>query len=197
VLHGQISLGHHRAVDLQPPVDPANARELANAQSGAGDCGAMGQRKIVEHSTDDAPSPGDPDSVVCPRSARRLERSDMFEHTRAFSGFSVDDIPAAKRFYGETLGIRVSEENGMLTLHIAGDRDTLIYPKPDHTPATFTILNFPVDDIESAVDELTSRGIRFESYEGADGKGIFRRVGPPIAWFKDPAGNILSVLQLS
>ncbi|GAA4584892.1 VOC family protein [Planotetraspora phitsanulokensis] len=121
----------------------------------------------------------------------------MFEHTRAFSGFSVDDIPAAKRFYGETLGIPVSEEHGMLTLHIAGDRDTLIYPKPDHTPATFTILNFPVDDIESAVDALAARGVRFETYEGSDDKGIFRRVGPPIAWFKDPAGNILSVLQQS
>ncbi|GII32848.1 VOC family protein [Planotetraspora mira] len=121
----------------------------------------------------------------------------MFEHTRAFSGFSVDDIPAAKRFYGETLGIRVSEENGMLTLHIAGDRNTLIYPKPDHTPATFTILNFPVDDIESAVDELASRGVQFEFYDGTDDKGVFRRVGPPIAWFKDPAGNILSVLQQS
>ena len=120
----------------------------------------------------------------------------MFEHTKAFSGFSVDDIPAAKRFYGETLGLTVSEENGMLTLHIAGDRPTLIYPKPDHTPATFTILNFPVEDIDAAVDELAGRGITFDRSDGADQKGIFRLGGPYIAWFKDPAGNILSVLQL-
>ena len=119
----------------------------------------------------------------------------MFEHTRAFSGFSVDDIPAARRFYGETLGLRVSEDHGMLTLHIAGDRDTLVYPKPDHTPASFTILNFPVDDIEAAVDALTERGVVCEKYDGADPKGIFREVGPPIAWFRDPAGNVLSILQ--
>ncbi|MGH2572988.1 MAG: VOC family protein [Actinomycetota bacterium] len=121
----------------------------------------------------------------------------MFEHTKAFSGFSVDDIPRAKQFYSETLGLRVSEEHGMLHLHIAGDRDTLIYPKEDHTPATYTILNFPVDDIDKAVDELAARGVRFERYEGAqqDEKGIFRGEGPFIAWFKDPAGNVLSVLQ--
>ena len=121
----------------------------------------------------------------------------MFEHTKAFSGFSVDDIPKAKQFYGETLGLRVSEEYGMLTLHIAGDRDTLIYPKEDHTPATFTILNFPVDDVDKAVDELAARGVRFERYDGAeqDEKGINRGGGPLIAWFKDPAGNILSVIQ--
>jgi catechol 2,3-dioxygenase-like lactoylglutathione lyase family enzyme len=124
----------------------------------------------------------------------------MFENTKAFSGFSVDDVPRAKQFYGETLGLRVSEENGMLTLHIAGDRPTLVYPKADHSPASFTILNFPVDDIEKAVDELTDRGVRFERYEGTeletDEKGIFRGGGPPIAWFKDPAGNALSVIQL-
>jgi catechol 2,3-dioxygenase-like lactoylglutathione lyase family enzyme len=121
----------------------------------------------------------------------------MFEHTRAFSGFSADDIAKARQFYGETLGLRVSEENGLLTLHIAGDRDTVIYPKEDHTPATYTILNFPVDDIDDAVDELAARGVRFERYEGAeqDEKGIHRGGGPLIAWFKDPAGNILSVLQ--
>jgi len=121
----------------------------------------------------------------------------MFEHTRAFSGFSVDDIPKAKQFYSETLGLRVSEEHGMLQLHIAGDRDTLIYPKEDHTPATYTILNFPVDDIDTTVDQLAARGVRFERYDGADQdeKGIFRGEGPPIAWFKDPAGNVLSVLQ--
>ena len=119
----------------------------------------------------------------------------MFENTKAFSGFSVDDIEAARRFYGEVLGLRISEANGMLTLHIAGDRDTLVYPKRDHTPATFTILNFPVDDIESAVDELRARGAEFETYENLDERGIFRGQGPLIAWFKDPAGNILSVLQ--
>ncbi len=120
----------------------------------------------------------------------------MLEKSKAFSGFSTDDIPKAKRFYAETLGIRVSEENGMLTLHLAGDRDTLIYPKENHTPATFTILNFPVDDVESTVDELTARGVTFERLEGTDEKGIQRQYGPPIAWFTDPAGNILSVIQL-
>jgi predicted enzyme related to lactoylglutathione lyase len=124
----------------------------------------------------------------------------MFEHTKAFSGFSVDDIPRAKQFYGEILGIRVSEEYGMLHLHIAGDQDILIYPKEDHTPATFTILNFPVDDIEQAVDELTNKGVTFEQYENVtDDRGILRGIsvgrGPDIAWFQDPAGNILSVLQ--
>jgi catechol 2,3-dioxygenase-like lactoylglutathione lyase family enzyme len=124
-----------------------------------------------------------------------MERSTMFEHTKAFSGFSVDDVPKAERFYRETLGLRVSEEHGMLTLHIAGDRDTLIYPKEDHTPAAFTILNFPVDDIAAAVDELAGRGVQLEHYESTDDKGIMRDRGPAIAWFKDPAGNILSVIQ--
>jgi catechol 2,3-dioxygenase-like lactoylglutathione lyase family enzyme len=119
----------------------------------------------------------------------------MFQHTKAFSGYSVDNIAKAKQFYTETLGLRVSEEDGMLTLHLAGDRDTLIYPKDDHTPATFTILNFPVHDIDGAVDQLAARGVQFERYERVDQKGIFRDVGPDIAWFKDPAGNILSVLQ--
>ena len=123
----------------------------------------------------------------------------MFENTKAFSGFSVDDVQRAKEFYGETLGLKVSEEHGLLFLHIAGGRDTLVYPKPDHVPATFTILNFPVDDIEKAVDELSAQGVRFERYLGTemetDEKGIFRGGGPLIAWFKDPAGNVLSVLQ--
>jgi catechol 2,3-dioxygenase-like lactoylglutathione lyase family enzyme len=119
----------------------------------------------------------------------------MFQHTKAFSGFSVDDIPKARQFYGETLGLTVTEEHGMLTLHLAGDRPTLVYPKKDHTPATFTILNFPVADIESTVDELAARGVTFERYPNVDAKGIFREMGPPIAWFKDPAGNVLSVLQ--
>lgn len=120
----------------------------------------------------------------------------MFEKSKAFSGFSVADLPQADKFYSETLGLRVSEENGMLTLHIAGDRDTLVYPKDDHMPATYTILNFPVDDIEAAVDELANRGVVFEHYDWVDEKGINRQGGPLIAWFNDPAGNILSVLQL-
>jgi catechol 2,3-dioxygenase-like lactoylglutathione lyase family enzyme len=122
----------------------------------------------------------------------------MFNNTKAFSGFSVPDVDAAREFYGGTLGIETSEENGLLTLHIAGDRPTLVYPKPDHDPATFTILNFPVDDIEAAVDELADRGVEFERYDGADQdeRGIFRGEGPLIAWFKDPAANILSVIQL-
>ncbi len=123
----------------------------------------------------------------------------MFENTRAFSGFAVDDVAKATQFYSDTLGLRVSEANGILTLHIAGDRPTIVYPKPHHTPATFTVLNFPVADIEAAVDGLTERGVQFERYEGTpaetDAKGIFRGGGPLIAWFKDPAGNILSVLQ--
>ena len=121
----------------------------------------------------------------------------MFENTKAFSGFSVDDVPEAKKFYSETLGLRVSEEYGMLWLHIAGEWDILVYPKPGHTAASFTILNFPVDDIEKAVDELAERGVRFERYDDSDTdeKGIFRGEGPLIAWFKDPAGNVLSVLQ--
>jgi catechol 2,3-dioxygenase-like lactoylglutathione lyase family enzyme len=121
----------------------------------------------------------------------------MFTNTKAYSGFSVDDVPEAKKFYSETLGLRVSEQYGLLLLHIAGDRDTLVYPKLDHTPASFTILNFPVDDIDKAVDELAERGVRFERYDGfdMDEKGIYRGGGPYIAWFKDPAGNILSVLQ--
>lgn len=122
----------------------------------------------------------------------------MFGSTKAFSGFSVDDIGAAKEFYSETLGLHVSEDHGLLTLHIAGDRDVLVYPKPDHTPASFTILNFPVEDIDRAVDDLSERGVQFERYEGfdQDARGIARSQGGPlIAWFTDPAGNVLSVLQ--
>ena len=125
----------------------------------------------------------------------------MFRNTRAFSGFSVDNVQKAKAFYGEKLGLEVSdvpEMENLLELHIAGGAKVLIYPKPDHTPATFTILNFPVDDIDSAVDELAERGVTFEQYEGfeQDEKGISRDPnGPPIAWFRDPAGNILSVLE--
>ena len=122
----------------------------------------------------------------------------MLAESKAFSGFAVDDIEKARKFYGETLGLETSEENGMLTLHIAGDRPTLVYPKDDHTPADFTILNFPVSDVDAAVDALAARGVRFERYDGfgQDEQGIMRDQGPPIAWFKDPAGNVLSVIQL-
>ena len=121
----------------------------------------------------------------------------MFENTKAFSGFSVDDVARAQQFYGETLGLKVTEANGLLTLHIAGDRPTIVYPKPDHAPAAFTILNFPVDDIDAAVDALVARGVEFERYDAMeqDERGVMRAGGPYIAWFRDPAGNILSVLQ--
>jgi predicted enzyme related to lactoylglutathione lyase len=123
----------------------------------------------------------------------------MFANTKAFSGFSVDDISRAKDFYGETLGLKLSEDNGMLTLHIEGGNDVLVYPKPDHVPAAFTVLNFPVEDIAAAVAALTERGVSFQHYEGTDietdDKGIFRGGGPLIAWFTDPAGNVLSVLE--
>jgi catechol 2,3-dioxygenase-like lactoylglutathione lyase family enzyme len=123
----------------------------------------------------------------------------MFENTKAFSGFAVDDIEKAREFYADRLGLKTSEENGLLTLHIAGDRDTLVYPKEDHTAADYTILNFPVQDIDQAVDELASRGVSLERYDGfdQDDKGVFRGGGPNIAWFKDPAGNVLSVLEQS
>jgi catechol 2,3-dioxygenase-like lactoylglutathione lyase family enzyme len=123
----------------------------------------------------------------------------LFENTKAFSGFAVDDVPKAREFYGDTLGLKTSEEHGLLTLHLAGDRPTIVYPKPDHTPADYTILNFPVDDIEEAVDGLAARGVSFERYDGfdQDDKGIFRGGGPNIAWFKDPAGNVLAVLEPS
>lgn len=121
----------------------------------------------------------------------------MLENSKAFSGFAVSDLEAAKKFYGETLGLGVSEQNGLLSLHLAGGRDVLIYPKPNHVPATYTILNFPVDDIDAAADELIRRGVTFQRYEGIeqDEKGIARAGGPYIAWFTDPAGNVLSVLQ--
>ena len=124
----------------------------------------------------------------------------MFGETRAFSGFSVDDLEAAKAFYGGTLGIAVEEVPAGLFLQIAGGNGTLIYPKDNHAPATYTILNFPVDDIDRAVEALAAKGLAFERYEGlTDERGVARGLaqgkGPDIAWFKDPAGNILSVLQ--
>ena len=126
----------------------------------------------------------------------------MFEDTKAFSGFSVNDLDAARSFYGDTLGLTVKEGGAGLILAIAGSNGVLVYPKDDHVPATYTILNFPVDNIDVAVDQLLSKGITFERYEGVtDDRGIARGLsmnrGPDIAWFKDPAGNILSVLQQS
>ena len=120
----------------------------------------------------------------------------MLADSKAFSGFAVPDVAEARQFYGETLGLRVSEEHGMLQLHLGGGRDVIVYPKPDHTPASYTILNFPVDDVEATVDALTGRGVRFERYQGLDqdDKGIQRGGGPLIAWFKDPAGNVLSII---
>jgi catechol 2,3-dioxygenase-like lactoylglutathione lyase family enzyme len=121
----------------------------------------------------------------------------MFRDIHGFSGFSTNDISKAREFYGKTLGVEVTEENGMLTLHLAGGGTVLIYPKENHEPASFTVLNFPVDDVDTAVDRLTQAGVEFERYEGGeqDERGIHRGEGPPIAWFKDPAGNIVSVLK--
>ena len=125
----------------------------------------------------------------------------MLASAKAFSGFAVDDLQKAREFYGETLGVKTSmldEENGLMSLDLAGDRTTLVYRKPDLAPANYTMLNFEVDDIDEAVDGLTARGVSFEHYEGfeQDEKGIARGgPGPNIAWFKDPAGNILSVLE--
>jgi catechol 2,3-dioxygenase-like lactoylglutathione lyase family enzyme len=122
----------------------------------------------------------------------------MFRESRAFSGFSSNDIPKARQFYATTLGLEVTEENGLLRLHLGGGSTVLVYPKPNHEPATFTVLNFPVADIDKAVGTLTNAGVAFERYEGAgqDKRGISRQPdGPAIAWFKDPAGNILSVIQ--
>jgi catechol 2,3-dioxygenase-like lactoylglutathione lyase family enzyme len=124
--------------------------------------------------------------------------SSMFKSTKAFSGFAVSDVDAAQAFYRDVLGIETSVEHGLLTLHLAGgERPTLAYPKPDHTPADYTILNFPVDDIDAAVDALTERGVAMVRYDGMpqDERGIMREGGPYIAWFTDPAGNLLSVLQ--
>jgi predicted enzyme related to lactoylglutathione lyase len=122
----------------------------------------------------------------------------MFKDTHAYSGFAVDDLERAREFYGETLGIETNvldAENGLLQLEIAGDRPTLVYVKPDFAPATYTVLNFPVSDVEATVDALAERGVSFERYDGfeQDDKGIAHGPGPTIAWFRDPAGNILSV----
>ena len=123
----------------------------------------------------------------------------MLKESKAFSGFSVNDIQKAKDFYGRTLGLQVSESHGLLTLQLAGDNKVLIYPKVNHAPATFTVLNFPVENVDESVDELAKRGVRFEIYDESDiktdEKGIMRGNGPTIAWFKDPAGNVLSVIE--
>jgi catechol 2,3-dioxygenase-like lactoylglutathione lyase family enzyme len=124
----------------------------------------------------------------------------VIDTTKAFSGFAVKDVTEAARFYREALGMEVSEENGLLSLHLSDDHVILAYPKDDHTPASYTILNFPVDDIDAAVEELSERGVTFEHYEEftQDERGIARGdEGPPIAWFTDPSGNILSVLEVS
>ena len=123
----------------------------------------------------------------------------MFVSTKAYSGFAVDDLDAARRFYADTLGVDASEDGGLLTLRLGEGHQVLVYPKPDHAPAPFTILNFPVDDVDATVDELSRRGVRFERYDGfeQDEKGVSRAAGgPPIAWFTDPAGNILAVLEV-
>jgi len=122
----------------------------------------------------------------------------MFEYVKVLTSFSVDDVPKAQRFYGETLGLNVSEQSGALLLHLGGGNETLIYPKPDHVPASYTILNFVVAEIDTAVDQLVARGVRFLRYDefGADDKGIVRGPDRDIAWFSDPAGNIHSVGQL-
>jgi catechol 2,3-dioxygenase-like lactoylglutathione lyase family enzyme len=121
----------------------------------------------------------------------------MLADTKAYSGFAVGDMDKARAFYAGTLGLRTSEEYGLMWLHLAGDRNTLVYQQPDPKPASYTILNFEVDDIDAAVDQLGARGVRFERYDHIeqDQKGIVRDEGPFIAWFKDPAGNVLSVLQ--
>jgi catechol 2,3-dioxygenase-like lactoylglutathione lyase family enzyme len=120
----------------------------------------------------------------------------MLHDSKAFSGFSVDDIVKAKEFYATTLGLDVGEENGMLRLQIAGGPTILVYPKPNHVPAEYTVLNFPVTDIEATATALTKRGVTFEHYnDDQDKLGIYRGQGPLIAWFKDPAGNVLSIIQ--
>ncbi|HEX7491310.1 MAG TPA: VOC family protein [Candidatus Limnocylindrales bacterium] len=122
----------------------------------------------------------------------------MFTDSHAISGFSTNDIAAAREFYGTTLGLEVSADNGMLMLHLAGGGKVIVYPKPNHRPATFTVLNFPVPDVEKAVAELADAGVKMQQYEGLgqDEKGIMRGMGPTIAWFEDPAGNILSVMEV-
>lgn len=123
----------------------------------------------------------------------------MLRASNAFGGFSVNDVPAAMKFYGDTLGLKVSEDHGIMTINLSNGGNVIAYPKANHEPATFTILNFPVPDVDKAVDVLVARGVTFERYDGSDiktdSKGVMRGNGPTIAWFKDPAGNILSVID--
>ncbi len=158
---------------------------------------------------EDADPQGRPAAGVCGRSGRQYFRdhgtgrerevTNLLRDSKAFSGFAAPDLAKLKEFYSGILGLNVTDEHGVVTLHLAGGNNVLIYPKADHVPATFTVLNFPVTDVDQAVDELSRRGVRFEKYDGpeikTDGKGIMRGKGPTIAWFKDPAGNILSVLE--
>lgn len=121
----------------------------------------------------------------------------MLANTKTYSGLAVHDMAEARQFYTKTLGLKTSEEYDLMWLHLAGGRDTLVYEQPDATPASFTILNFEVGDIDATVDALAERGVSFERYHGTtqDQRGVFREEGPYIAWFKDPSGNLLSVLQ--
>ena len=124
----------------------------------------------------------------------------MFNDTKAFSSFSVNDVPRATRFYGETLGLDVTEQMGGLRVRLGGGGEVFVYPKDEHAPATFTVLNFAVEDVDAAVDRLSAAGVTFEQYEGelaTDEKGVHRGPGPTIAWFRDPAGNILSVVDVA
>jgi predicted enzyme related to lactoylglutathione lyase len=136
-------------------------------------------------------------SISGEATGHQVEEASMVDGAKSFSSFAVDDTAAASKFYGETLGLRVSEEGGALMLHLAGDHRILVYPKPDHSPASFTVLNFAVDDIDQAVDELAYRGVPIQRYEGfdTDDRGIYRSESRSIAWFIDPAGNVVSVFQ--
>jgi catechol 2,3-dioxygenase-like lactoylglutathione lyase family enzyme len=191
--------------------DPARVLlnfDVADARAVAGRLDDMGARWLAEVEDRDGSLFGtaiDPDGnyvqIIQLSAEQRAQMADGDPNSplaaaQPYSGFAVDDIPAARAFYGDTLGLKVTEENGMLTLHLPGQRTVLVYPKPGHTPAACTILNFPIPDVDAAVDGLASRGLRFERYDGFDhdDKGIVRGDdSPPIAWFTDPAGNILSV----
>jgi catechol 2,3-dioxygenase-like lactoylglutathione lyase family enzyme len=162
---------------------------------------ARGPRADGCPGADAAPSVRIDDAAARPPSnlPENGRRDHVFKATHAFSGFSVSDLPRAKEFYSRTLGMDVSEDHGILHLHIGAGAEVVVYPKPNHTPATFTILNIPVPDVDEAVGELERRGVRFERYDQpgleTDARGIMRGHGPTIAWFKDPAGNILSVIE--
>jgi catechol 2,3-dioxygenase-like lactoylglutathione lyase family enzyme len=142
---------------------------------------------------------GDSKMTAKGAASRGRKTSSMFKDAKAFSSFSVDNLKKAKEFYGQTLGLKISEQEEGLQLSLADGHTVFLYPKPDHIPASFTVLNFPVNDIDEGVDELTALGVRLEKYDQpnlkTDERGIMRGPGPKIAWFKDPAGNILSVLE--